>query len=1414
MDKVIYVKYSDDRADRYKISTSIVEDAAGNRVVYKKPENEASAAHIHNIYDNYKKLKDFFCSNPVFESCKVNESVLNGDELRLEYLTGESYQKKLSDIYSNDGADAIIPYIDQYVNKLRSAATGEFVITDNFRRIFGEYEGLKGEKSLGITDIDFNFDNIILNDYFNIIDYEWVYDFPIPVDFVIYRALNYLAMEIRGIEGNPYEYFEALAARYDIGNEKIEKYNKMEQSFLRHVNGSAVTLREMFYKIGKKRPTLYDLLTVYNKEYDSLYFQIYYDYGNGYEDEQIVHVTRDEQEYINISVPVKENAIAVRVDPGSNYCVAIVDESSIPFTSNGYNLNNKTIGFKTDDPQIYFNNIDKVCKNIIMKLRLVVLNEELSRNFIEIVDYIVKRWGNDTSELKEQLTQKDGNISTLNTTICGLEGEIKRLQLENERVIEENRNKSSQMTVLNNTIQQLNNEVAIKSRECERYVNSGSWKVTAPLRGIRKFALKYLNNRYTRQFGRGIRSLRSSGVRKTFVKVKWWIKKKQGAHTVTIGDFIAMPGVTADILSDVPELMNLNKTIAVQLHLYYEELLDEFCQYLGNIPFAFDLYISCREQANANKIRRRALKIRNVSKVVVKQVPNRGRDIAPIFVWFAQDLEKYDYMIHMHSKKSLYTGSEKLGWRQYSLDSLLGEERLVRKYFGVLESSNVGLVYPDNHEDVPALANTWLSNESDGRKLLAQFGIPFETGFFNYPVGSFYIAKVEAVRSLFERRFSIEDFPEESGQTDGTLAHAIERGIVFFAKQKNMTSAIVDYRENALRYEWSYKAFRPHFNNKKQGVLQHLMQFDVISFDIFDTLITRMVLRPDDVFTIMKKKLKETYKIECDFLSLRKQAEALAFREKGWYTNIHDIYKMLPDVMDISLEQAENFKQMEIDLEYELCIPRRDVLEVFNALKQSNKKIILVSDMYLTKELIERMLRKCGYDGWTEMYVSCENGMRKDCNTVWDEIGRIYGSSLVHIGDNPRSDWQTVVDRHIESFWVFNPLDAFKFDSSYQTLKDLMNSDLRAEDSIVLGMLINGALYNSPWNFDASSGCIQMTDAWTMGYTCFGPIFTNYIKNIDEIAADDQILLFLAREGYILQKLYKEYHAVTGVPEKRNYYFEASRRCVTVAASKTEQDIKEVIGQNYGGALSNLVRSRLGFELPEGVEDRRIDLSPRETGLIDGVMKLLEPYKEEMYAQFEQERKAYLQYIQSIATDDEWNKFMVLDVGYSGTIQYFLSKLLDTKISGYYLATFSTKPDKIGCKVGAVYDKNYKKIAVIDHTQLFLEAALQAPYGQLVKCELSGDGVEFVHKKEEYIKPEVLELQKGILDFCHQFGGMVSMLDNNFGDVDDIIMRMHELFLHGRFMTYEMADVYSVEDDYCSNKTLSFIKDMDRWNNF
>ena len=69
------------------------------------------------------------------------------------------------------------------------------------------------------------------------------------------------------------------------------------------------------------------------------------------------------------------------------------------------------------------------------------------------------------------------------------------------------------------------------------------------------------------------------------------------------------------------------------------------------------------------------------------------------------------------------------------------------------------------------MAYSWLKNEAGGRQLLEDLHVPFSSGFFLYPAGSFFWAKTDALKPLFDREFRIEDFPEEQGQTDGTLAH-------------------------------------------------------------------------------------------------------------------------------------------------------------------------------------------------------------------------------------------------------------------------------------------------------------------------------------------------------------------------------------------------------------------------------------------------------------------------------------------------------------------------------------------------------------------------------------------------------------------------------------------------------------------
>ena len=115
--------------------------------------------------------------------------------------------------------------------------------------------------------------------------------------------------------------------------------------------------------------------------------------------------------------------------------------------------------------------------------------------------------------------------------------------------------------------------------------------------------------------------------------------------------------------------------------------------------------------------------------------------------------------------------------------------------------------------------------------------------------------------------------------------------------------------------------------------------YDVVTFDIFDTLITRIIYEPDDLFRLMEKYIQKRYQITVDYLDLRKKAETLAWAENGDYCNIHHIYRKLPEVSSFSVAEAEELKELEINLELDLCIPRKDVLSIFNRLKKSGKQL-------------------------------------------------------------------------------------------------------------------------------------------------------------------------------------------------------------------------------------------------------------------------------------------------------------------------------------------------------------------------------------------------------------------------------------------------------------------------------------------
>ena len=171
----------------------------------------------------------------------------------------------------------------------------------------------------------------------------------------------------------------------------------------------------------------------------------------------------------------------------------------------------------------------------------------------------------------------------------------------------------------------------------------------------------------------------------------------------------------------------------------------------------------------------------------------------------------------------------------------------------------------------------------------------------------------------------------------------------------------------------------------------------IISFDIFDTLIIRPeVNEPSDVFDLVhpddpsfKEKRLEAARIS------RLEAESKGLEER----KLCEIYKHLPGY-------DEND---EINAELKVCKANKPALTFFNKVKESGKRIIIISDMYLDSSTIEEILQNCGYDLTdVPIYVSSEYGKTKRSGNLFRTVlehEEVEAGKVLHIGDNLISDY-------------------------------------------------------------------------------------------------------------------------------------------------------------------------------------------------------------------------------------------------------------------------------------------------------------------------------------------------------------------------------------------------------------------------
>ena len=224
--------------------------------------------------------------------------------------------------------------------------------------------------------------------------------------------------------------------------------------------------------------------------------------------------------------------------------------------------------------------------------------------------------------------------------------------------------------------------------------------------------------------------------------------------------------------------------IAVQIHIHYDDLINEMVSYLNNIHVQYDCFVTTNSYQKATLIYKILASKCNANYFEIRVFDNKGRDVAPLLLQMKKICKKYEFLCHIHTKKSKHLETGSL-WRHHLLGELLGSEARVCSILNLLNSDKtIGLVIPSHYGDVSPVISCWGENKIFVDNFLSKIGLPKVTlhETVPFPSGNMFWARISAVEQAFDNSLSIDDFPEEQGQLDGTLMHGIERSWPLIAR--------------------------------------------------------------------------------------------------------------------------------------------------------------------------------------------------------------------------------------------------------------------------------------------------------------------------------------------------------------------------------------------------------------------------------------------------------------------------------------------------------------------------------------------------------------------------------------------------------------------------------------------------------
>lgn len=276
-------------------------------------------------------------------------------------------------------------------------------------------------------------------------------------------------------------------------------------------------------------------------------------------------------------------------------------------------------------------------------------------------------------------------------------------------------------------------------------------------------------------------------------------------------------------------------------------------------------------------------------------------------------------------------------------------------------------------------------------------------------------------------------------------------------------------------------------------------KYSIISFDVFDTLLLRPFIVPSDIFEYIEEK----YGVK-EFAKRRKGVKCPENKEK----TIEYIYEKLPN-------QYKNLMEVELNEEMALIYPNKLLKSIYEYALNSKKRIVIISDTYFHHAFVAQLLKKNGYCGYEKIYCSCDFDETKCDGRLFARAAKdleCMPQEILHIGDNEVSDYAVPKSMKVNAIRIERNCEVY-----YKYRPYLERKIKQYWDSIIVKICAD-EFSNRITPYTEEQECW-----YRFGYDVAGPIcwtFAKWINDVVETDIDISDLAFVARDGYLVKKMY------------------------------------------------------------------------------------------------------------------------------------------------------------------------------------------------------------------------------------------------------------------------------------------------------